>query len=207
MKNNQEDYQGLAWVAFTDLMINLFFIMLVLYVLTYNRLGYQQHVTKQQLKIIEEVQNAVKELPREHFTYDNIYKRFSLVENIEFDLGSDVIKPQYIDYLLNVGRSVQNLIQRLQSQYVGQDIRYVVVIEGMASNDNYFDNFPLSYRRAWAVYKLWKQYNLVPDPSVCEIQISGSGVEGIGRFPPEQESLNQRILIHIVPKIGEIKVK
>lgn len=207
MSEYKNDYQGLAWVAFTDLMINLFFIMLVLYVLTYNRLYYQQHVTKQQLKTIEEVQNAVKELPREHFSYNHIYKRFSLVENIEFDLGSDVIKPKYIDYLIKVGRSVQELIKRLRNQYVNQDIRYVVVLEGMASNDNYFDNFPLSYRRAWAVYRLWKEQGVVPDLSVCEVQISGSGIEGIGRFPPEQESLNQRILIHIVPKIGEIKVK
>jgi hypothetical protein len=31
--------------------------------------------------------------------------------------------------------------------------------------------------------------------------------EGIGRFPSKEEYKNQRILIQIVPKIGEIKIE
>ena len=73
--------------------------------------------------------------------------------------------------------------------------------------DNYIDNYPLSYKRAWAVMKLWQRENVMPDQSVCEVQVAGSGTGGIGRFPNNEEFKNQRILIQIVPKIGEIKLE
>jgi len=195
------------WPSFTDLMTSLFFIMLVLYVLTYLKLSNQQKATEQQLNKIKEIQNSVKELPREYFQYDSIYKRFSLVQNIEFEDGKDIIKEKDIEYLINVGNSIRTLIATLKNKYAEQDIKYVVIIEGMASNDNYSDNFPLSYKRAWAVQKLWQRRGIMPDQSVCEIQVAGSGTGGIGRFPITEERKNQRILIQIVPKIGEIKIE
>ena len=194
------------WPSFTDLMTSLFFIMLVLYVLTYLKLTNQQKATEQQLNKIKEIQSAVKELPKEYFVYDSIFKRFSLVRNIEFEPREDVIKQKDIQYLVDVGNSIRTLIQTLKNQYANQDIKYVVIIEGMASIDNYPDNFPLSYKRAWAVQKLWQQRGIMPDQSVCEIQVAGSGTGGIGRFPSTEERKNQRILIQIVPKIGEIKI-
>lgn len=196
---------GFFWPSFADLMTSLFFIMLVLYVLTYLKLTNQQKVTEQQLNQIKEIQAAVKELPQEYFQYDSIYKRFSLVQNIEFERGKDIIKPKDEEYLADVGNSIRNLIDNLKTKYAQQDIKYVVIIEGMASNDNYHDNFPLSYKRAWAVLKLWQRKNIVLDPTVCEVQVAGSGTGGIGRFSPNEENKNQRILIQIVPKIGEIK--
>ena len=195
------------WPSFTDLMTSLFFIMLVLYVLTYLKLTNQQKATEQQLNKIKEIQSAVKELPKEYFVYDSIFKRFSLVRNIEFEPREDIIKEKDIQYLVDVGNSIRALIQTLKNQYANQDIKYVVIIEGMASSDNYLDNFPLSYKRAWAVQKLWQQRGIMPDQSVCEIQVSGSGTGGIGRFPSTEERKNQRILIQIVPKIGEIKIE
>lgn len=198
---------GFFWPSFTDLMTSLFFIMLVLYVLTFLKLTYQQRATEEQLKKIKEIQAAVTELPREYFAYDSVYKRFSLVQNIEFDRGKDVIKPTDEIYLSKVGSSISKLIKDLAVKYAGQDIKYVVIIEGMASNDNYSDNFPLSYKRAWAVLKLWQSRNIVPDPKVCEVQVAGSGTGGIGRYAPTDEIRNQRILIQIVPKIGEIKIE
>jgi outer membrane protein OmpA-like peptidoglycan-associated protein len=204
MKGRASDY---FWPSFTDLMTSLFFIMLVLYVLTFLKLSYQQKATEQQLRKIKEIQAAVKELPREYFQYDSVYKRFSLVQNVEFETGKDVLKPRYKDYLTNVGRSIRNLIDTLKSKYAGQDIKYVVIIEGMASNDIYEDNFPLSYKRAWAVLKCWDDKNIKLDPNVCEIQVSGSGTGGIGRYPANEEIKNQRILIQIVPKIGEIRIE
>ena len=198
---------GFFWPSFTDLMTSLFFIMLVLYVLTYLKLTNQQRATEQQLNKIKEIQAAVKELPQDYFQYDSEYKRFSLVQNIEFKSGQDIIKPIYEQYLIDVGVSIKDLISNLKSEYAQQDIKYVVIIEGMASNDNYFDNYPLSYKRAWAVMKLWQRENVMPDQSVCEVQVAGSGTGGIGRFPNNEEFKNQRILIQIVPKIGEIKLE
>ena len=63
------------WASFTDLMISLFFIMLVLYVLTFVRLKIQQKATEAQLNKIKEIQAAVKELPQEYFTYQSEFKR------------------------------------------------------------------------------------------------------------------------------------
>lgn len=74
------------------------------------------------------------------------------------------------------------MIQTLKNKYANQDIKYVVIIEGIASSDTYQDNFPLSYKRAWAVQKLWQQRNIMPDQTVCEIQIAGSGTGGIVDF-------------------------
>jgi flagellar motor protein MotB len=181
--------------------------MLVLYVLTYIKLTNQQKTTEKELNEIKEIQAAVKELPREFFAYDSVYKRFSLVQNIEFEKGKDVIQDKDIQYLINVGNSIRDLISILKDKYAQQDIKYVVVIEGMASQDNFPDNFPLSYKRAWAVQKLWQEKEIMPDQSVCEIQIAGSGTGGIGRYPSDEERKNQRILIQIVPKIGDIKTE
>ncbi len=87
--------------------------MLVLYVLTFLKLSYQQKATEQQLKKIKEIQAAVRELPKEYFKYDSVYKRFSLVQNVEFETGKDSLKPRYINYLTDVGRSIRNLIDTL----------------------------------------------------------------------------------------------
>lgn len=195
------------WPSFTDLMTSLFFIMLVLYVLTYLRLSHQHRATQEQLRKIEQIQNAVKELPEEYFQYDSTYQRFSLVKNIEFKRGEDIISRNDIDYLINVGQSIKDLIDTLKIKYTGQDIKYVVVIEGMASKDNYIDNFPLSYKRAWAVWKLWQSKGIEPDQSIAEVQIAGSGTGGIGRYPNSEEIKNQRILIQVVPKIGRINIE
>ena len=198
---------GFFWPSFADLMTSLFFIMLVLYVLTYLKLTNQQRVTQQQLNKIKEVQAAVKELPRKYFAYDSVYKRFSLVQNIQFAQKSDIIQGNNIQYLVNVGKSISNLIDTLKTKYAGQDIKYVVIIEGMASKDNYPDNYTLSYKRALAVQNLWNDRNIRFDQTICEVQVAGSGTGGIGRFPRSQETRNQRILIQIVPKIGEIRVE
>ena len=116
----------------------------------------------------------------------------------------DVINEDDKVYLKDVGESISDLINELKVKYKGQDIRYVVLIEGMASKDYYIDNYQLSYRRALAVKRLWQSEGIILDPAVCDVQVAGSGVEGIGRYPKKEEAKNQRILIQIIPKIGKI---
>lgn len=193
------------WPSFTDLMTSLFFIMLTLYLLTYVKLENQKKVTEKQLKQIKEVQNAIKELPEKYFTYDSIYKRFSLNQNIEFGTNESIINHDDSIYLTGVGLSIKSLIDTLKFKYKDQDIKYVLIIEGMASKDTFTKNYPLSYERAWALFKLWKNNGLVPDESICEVQIAGSGTGGIGRYPNADDKKNQRILIQILPKIGDLK--
>ena len=200
-------HTGFFWASFTDLMISLFFIMLVLYVLTFVRLKTQQKVTEDQLNKMKEIQAAVKELPQEYFTYQSEFKRFSLNKQIQFPKGKSDITGDYRDYLLNVGKSIESLISKLKSKYQNDNIKYLIVIEGMASIDGYSLNDELSYQRALALARFWKDNNIVFDTKFCELQIAGSGTGGVGRFTGNEEFKNQRFLIQIVPKIGDLEAK
>jgi outer membrane protein OmpA-like peptidoglycan-associated protein len=203
----KERTSGFFWVSFTDLMTSLFFIMLVLYVLTFAKLHAQQKATQKQLDDIKKIQTAVQKLPQAYFTYQPDYKRFSLNRQVQFPKGSDDIPADYSDYLLKVGESIQGLISMLKTTYQSENIQYLIVIEGMASDDNYTRNDELSYQRALALYTFWANHHIVFDPNVCDIQIAGSGERGIGRFTGDDESKNQRFLIQIVPKIGDLEQK
>lgn len=205
---------SMFWVGYSDLISILFFVMLVLFVLAIGYLKFQKDATEEQLNQIMEIQTAVKELPKEYFAFDSLNRRFTLVKLdpitqktvpvfINFDTGQDKIKPEYVDYLVNVGKSIKDRISELKLKYAKYDIKYLVIIEGMASQDSYSDNFPLSYKRARAVQILWENANVMPD---CDVQMAGSGTGGIGRHTvSNEEKKNQRILIHIVPKIGTFK--
>ncbi len=212
---NDHDGQLNLWPSFTDLMTTLFFVMLVLYVLTFARLKMQQietekskEATEQQLKTIKDIQAAVKQLPTRYFEYDSTFKRFTLKQQIQFENKKDVISDADAPTLIGVGRSIASLLDTLKANYKEKDISYMIVIEGMASKLRFPDNYGLSYKRALAVYNLWQQHGIHFDPSVAEVQIAGSGERGIGRFNEDgnggRDSMNQRILIQIIPKIGKI---
>ncbi len=81
--------------------------------------------------------------------------------------------------------------------------------EGMASKNNYGLNFELSYERALSLYKLWKAKitGIIFNPRFCEIQIAGSGMEGIRQYSGDKEYINQQFLIQIIPKMGKISEK
>jgi hypothetical protein len=193
---------GFFWTSYTDLMTSLFFVMLTLYVLTVAVLRYRQRATEEQLRKITEIQNATRNLDSTLFLYQPDYKRFVLRRQIQFPAGSAVIPVADAGYLQTVGRSLKTLIETLGRRYRGQNIKYLVVIEGMASKDRYPLNDELSYARALALHRFWIRQHLRPDPAVCEVIVAGSGTEGAGR--DAIESRNQRILIQIIPKIGTI---
>jgi flagellar motor protein MotB len=183
--------------------------MLVLFVVTIGYLQFRENATKQQLEKVQELQTAVQQLDTKYFEYQPQYKRFKLNKQIQFDRGDSEIREEYIFYLIQVGQSINTLITKLKSdeKYKNLEIKYLVVVEGMASKDNYNQNFELSYQRALSLYRLWKQNisnGVIFDPQYCEIQIAGSGTDGIREFLGMEESKNQQFLIHIVPKIGKI---
>ncbi len=201
MKKSSHDF---LWPSFTDLMMSLFFIMLVLYVLTYVYMKNEQMATHEQLRKIREIQHAVNELDTKYFNYDSTYRRFTLNRQISFARQqSTITNPADRQYLLNVGINIQTLIEKLKRKYAGQNISYMVVIEGMASMDEYERNFQLSYERALALYALWKSAGIKLDASTCELQIAGSGTAGVGRS--SNEAQNQRFLIQIIPKISTMQ--
>jgi hypothetical protein len=200
MKHKESNF---FWTSYTDLMTSLFFVMLALYILTVAVLRYQQKATEEQLKKIKEIQNATKALPREFFQYQPEYKRFSLNQQIAFESGKAIIPMNKRVYLIEVGRSIQKLVDNLKIKYKDSNIKYLIVIEGMASKDNYSYNYQLSYERAFSLYNFWKDNSIILDPSICEIIISGSGIGGVGREKIEYK--NQRFLIQIIPKIGTLE--
>lgn len=196
------------WASYADLMTSLFFIMLVLFVLTVVMLKRQARATEEELKKIQEIENSVANLPDKYFEYQPEFKRHSLREQIQFDKQKSDIPAEYNAYLTNVGNSIVELINRLNLKYKDENIKYMVVIEGMASKDSYPYNFELSYQRAMALYRFWLQHNIRFDSNVCEIQIAGSGTGGVGRYSKSgEEYKNQQILIQIIPKIGRMQKK
>lgn len=191
----------ILWPSFTDLMMSLFFIMLVLYVITYLYMKNQQLVSEHELRKIKEVQKAVNALDAKYFSYDSSYKRFTLNRQISFPLQrSEITREDDRQYLLNVGRNIEQLIVQLRKKYAKDNISYMVVIEGMASKDQYDRNFQLSYERSLALYRLWQEAGIKLDARTCELQIAGSGIAGVGRAI--NEPANQRFLIQIIPKIN-----
>ncbi len=194
------------WISYSDLMTSLFFIMMVLFVVTIGYLQYQKSATEKQLAKIQELQAAVQQLPADYFEYQPLYKRFRLKEQIRFSRGESKIPDSYRSYLVNVGQAVFRLIYTMSHDpaFRDLDIKYLIVIEGMASKDNYPLNFELSYKRALSLYNLWRMEGIVFDPAYCEVQISGSGTRGIREYSGDEEYKNQQFLIHIIPKMGQI---
>jgi hypothetical protein len=102
--------------------------------------------------------------------------------------------------LRKAGERIASLIDELKRKSSG-NIKYVIIIEGMASQDKYTQNFELSYQRALALQRLWQTMGISFDSSICEVIIAGSGIAGVGRSVDEKK--NQRFLIQILPKVGE----
>lgn len=213
MAKNKESF---FWVSYSDMMTSLFFIMLLLFLLSTGGMYLQKRATEKEMQKINEIREAANQLPEEYFEPDE-NKRWSLKKAYapKFKAGDWHIEVQNdTSSLLNVGNSLLDVVKRLNEkkydpEFDNMDITYLVVIEGMASKDNYFDNDRLSYTRALMLYYLWKRNGIDFENSQCEVQISGSGIRGLGRYNsdgtnPDQEYLNQRILIQIIPKIGKI---
>jgi hypothetical protein len=194
------------WPSYVDLMTGLFIITLVLFVFTYHALSAQRDrlkVSADNYKRLQEIDAAIKELAdAEHFEYQPEFKRYVFKRQVQFSRGDANIAPEYYDFLRNTGRAITNLVTSLKEDPSKRGIRYLILIEGMSSRDNYPDNFGLSYRRALALYTFWQQNHISFDPTVCEVMISGSGTQGIGRYTDAQEFRNQRFLIQIIPKVA-----
>lgn len=212
------------WPSYSDLMTSLFFLMLVMFVLTIISLRNTimeaerlKLVSEEQLRNVKQIQEAVNHLPVDYFEEDVINKRWILKKSYSPSFKAadfDIRALNDTTRLVEVGNSLMEVIKNLNimkedPRYKDMDITYLVVIEGMASKDSYFDNDALSYKRALSLYYLWKRNGISFEKSQCEVQISGSGIRGRGRFNedgsnPMDEVKNQRIIIQIVPKIGNL---
>lgn len=198
MKKQKESF---FWTSYSDLMTSLFFIMLVLFVLVIVLLHKRMEVTEQQLADIEKVVNSTKDLSREYFTYRPEYKKYVLNIKVEYPVGLSSIKnidDKTKEELYAAGVEIKNFLLR------HHDAQYILVIEGQASNlrDGFSANYPLSYDRAYGLFKYWTEDRHLDFGDNCEIQISGSGDGTLDTRSMREadEKKNQRFLIQILPK-------
>jgi outer membrane protein OmpA-like peptidoglycan-associated protein len=216
------------WTSYSDLMTTLFFVMLVLFVLVIvvmkkNQLELQESETelKRKLKVFELVDKNIQPLKQDKslFEYQKKYKRFKLAFDVKFLINKDnlsdpkqIVNPQYTqEQVINAGRKLKGIIDVLNENRIKQsvlkNISYVVVIAGYASTIGEENtNYQLSYRRALSLRDFWKNNDINFEDKkyseLIDLQIAGNGEGGIGRTSIDED--NQRFLIQIFPKIGDI---
>ncbi|MGL4519805.1 MAG: hypothetical protein ACRCUJ_09060 [Phocaeicola sp.] len=201
------------WASYADLMTSLFFIMLILFILTVVMLQRKVSVitdmeaaTRSQLDKVKEIENAVNQIDKKYFDYDENHKKHILKIDVSFDTGvseigniPDITRGE----LLTAGNAIRDFIQEANHKY---NVKYLLIIEGQSSKDNYIRNHELSYSRALSLVNFWRSNQIVFDENQCEVIISGSGQSGALRAVPDipGNKRNQRFLIHIIPKPGVI---
>lgn len=212
MKTNSTN---LFWTSYADLMTALFIVMLALFILSYKLFQDRQgelEVLASQYQKIQEIEAALSALEGEYFRFDSLNKRHELNIDIAFKSGKSDIAPAYYDKLQQAGKTLTNTIKNIRTD---QQVKYMVVIEGMAArytntkdlwkNESERDfTYRLSYERALALYKFWESNGVTFDRNTFEVIIAGSGFFGAGRYTGTSEAKNKRFLIQVIPKIGTL---
>ena len=211
MSKSNEKNRDFFWLSYSDLMTSLFFVMLVLFVLVYtmqNKMIGELGEKGRELDKIKEIEKTVNSIDTAYFKYDNENKKHILNMQFLFPRGSDDISSIIPDKRLDLIKA-GNIIKKLILKYPEKEnIKYLIVIEGQASKDNWPGNDDLSYHRAQSLIKFWEQNDIgLNKLKSCEVIIAGSGERGIPRTQPDIGNANQRFLITIVPKIGKMKSK
>ncbi|MDR3350243.1 MAG: hypothetical protein LBN98_01175 [Prevotellaceae bacterium] len=217
MRQSNEKKRDFFWLSYSDLMTSLFFVMFVLFILVFStqnnlikeieelkKINDTLSISKERLKKIEEIEKTVNNIDKKYFHYDAINKKHILNISFLFPKGKhDITKiiPNKQADLLKAGKAIKELILKYPEE---KNIKYLIVVEGQASNDGWRGNDDLSYHRAQSLVNFWKVNKIGLDKlKNCEIIIAGSGVKGIPRDKPDRPPANQRFLITIIPKIGE----
>ena len=200
------------WVSFSDLMTTLFFVMLVLFVLTVVYLKIEQgkmEATIAQLEKIVQLEKQFEPLQQDgDFFYLADCKKYvasDLMGEEIFESEETDIRPKFINSTIDVGKKLESFLNSLEKK--NPDFSYLLVLEGNMANtwDKRFNKnsdygFKTSYERALAVYNLWLENNINFRKSNVEVLISGSGFNGLCR--EEEEENNKRFSVQIIPKVS-----
>ena len=206
------------WVSYADLMTSLFFIMLVLYVITFVLLQAEKdkfEADANKLKEIENVEKALQELDEKYFEFDNINKRYKLKIDATFSPSSDKIKTiplKQREEIYQAGKALYKKVRLIIKK--NPNVDYLLVIEGntQRANKNWETipnvGYKLSYRRALALFNYWKSRGIDFRKlgTQCEIIIAGSGYFGQSR-DKKHEYKNRRFTIQITSKVGKFLQK
>jgi hypothetical protein len=186
------------WVGYSDLMTSLFFVMLVLYIVTFMKLKMDQGIMVKELEKLNEIENvetALSTLNQAYYEFDAVNKRYKLKMDVQFppnsadiyELTSETRKDLY-----SAGKSLFDKIKTLTNS--NENIEYLLVIEGNTERYN---------ERALALYNFWnsKGVDFGELNGQCEVIIAGSGYFGQSR--EKDESKNKRFTIQVTSKVGK----
>lgn len=203
--------ESFFWTSYSDLMTSMFFVMLVLFVLTISLLHSRIQATEAQLAKIKKLESSIEKIDPEYFQYNSDYKRHTLKNiTVSFATGSSDISdiPQYdLKRLEDAGRAIVKFMQ--EAKRTIPEAEYMLIVEGQSSRDNFPRNNELSYSRALSLVKYWQTKGIVFDELPCELIVSGSGCDSRFREKPDVtgNKKNQRFVIHIIPKPGNFDEK
>ena len=211
--------ESFFWTSYSDLMTSMFFVMLVLFVLTVallqKKMGEIIVINEQlELKIAkgEEIEKSIEKIDSNYFDYNEEYKRHTL-KNVKATFrieSADIndISPEDRKTLKEAGWAIRDMLQKASDSI--PEARYLVIIEGQTSKDGYALNYELSYSRALSLVKFWSRIPeeeggpITFDELPCEVIISRSVKASQFREQPDipGNKENQRFVIHITPKPG-----
>lgn len=210
--------ESFFWTSYSDLMTSLFFIMLTLFILVIVLLHKRMEATERQLEDIKKVEASTRELEKSgRFNYKPEYKKYVLNVTTFFEETKYKLEDLQTDTraLQSAGQEIQLFLKRNEAN------QYLMIIEGQASRNSERQtdsNYFWSFERALTLMKFWKDVCHIDFGLNCEIQIAGSGdgrynfgyTEGDGTtqffkhdatlMREKEERLNQRFIIHIIPK-------
>ena len=212
-KKNKSYFFG----SYTGIMTSRFFSMLMLFVVAGGQLNKEKKEVigvneklQEMLNKAQEIEDATKGLDEDYFEYKENFKKHKLKIDVYFPKGqSNIVKyvsDETKNKLLEAGKSTKSFIEKTTKKYPG--IQYILIIEGQASRDTFAGNYELSYSRALELKRFWEANDIKFTEQNCEVLICGSGdgvQSGTGLMRESDEHLNQRFLIHILPKPGVIK--
>jgi hypothetical protein len=208
---------GFFWVSYADLMTSLFFIMLVLYVITFSILQSQQgalRAKEKQLEAIKNVQKAIENLDPTYYQFDEENKRYKLNIDVNFKPNSSNITDIPPDKRLEMIKAGKNLYSKIKSIIdTSSTIDYLLIIEGNTQryNDNWKTSpdigYKKSYERALSLYTFWQKngYDFSDLGSQCEVIIAGSGYFSQSR-DLKDENNNRRFSIQVTSKVGKFLI-
>ncbi|MDZ7718052.1 MAG: hypothetical protein U5K72_04425 [Balneolaceae bacterium] len=209
MNNNN----NLFWVSYSDIMTSLFFIMLVLFVITAGYYYNRYQITQDKLNEIKAIETALSSLDRSYFNFDEESKRYRLNIPVEFSPNNANIyeqEEQVLEELNHAGNALYNRLDSLLQ--VNEQTHLLLVIEGNTQRSGgnhklYPDiGYKLSYKRALALYNYWKNDSKLDFRTLTdkysnrfELIIAGSGYFGLNR-EPDGSPLNRRFTLQITSK-------
>lgn len=171
------------------------------------------------VKVYEQVESNLKPLKSDPlFEYETQYKRFKLAFEVQFETDKFEMEnllnySSTISKIDQAGFKLKSIIDKLYDEKLKNsesNVSYILVISGYASktSDNEYHNYELSYKRAWKLWDHWRNMGVDFEnekyTELIDLQISGNGFGGVGRIEPSYSVANQRFLIQIFPKTGDI---